>query len=202
VAVYDLWDPERNRGIYCHAKVQMYDDELLVCGSGNLNRRSFTCDTEVDCAAWNPALVREHRRRLWSVLFPRVPPERAQPPLPDDLSVEPSSAAFFAAFRDAAARPGSCLVPDPWREREPHLPNGGARRGRVWLAYSRTYNRFIDPTSIDLAIERGRCPHPGSSHDVGPPGRLDELVALLEDCREPSDSRARVSADGPFRRPA
>src|SRR5205823_2435442 len=40
VGVYNLWDNAgRNQGIYVHAKVQIYDDALLVCGSANVNRR-------------------------------------------------------------------------------------------------------------------------------------------------------------------
>jgi phosphatidylserine/phosphatidylglycerophosphate/cardiolipin synthase-like enzyme len=49
VAVYDL---ENTQGtpIYVHAKVCVIDDVLLVIGSDNLNRRSWTHDSEVSCA--------------------------------------------------------------------------------------------------------------------------------------------------------
>jgi phosphatidylserine/phosphatidylglycerophosphate/cardiolipin synthase-like enzyme len=43
VGVYNLWHPSRvPGGIYCHAKVQLYDRSLFVCGSANLKRRFFT----------------------------------------------------------------------------------------------------------------------------------------------------------------
>ena len=35
VAVLDMWAPSLNVGVYVHAKVQTYDDHLLVCGSAN-----------------------------------------------------------------------------------------------------------------------------------------------------------------------
>jgi phosphatidylserine/phosphatidylglycerophosphate/cardiolipin synthase-like enzyme len=72
VAICNLWDHQRNLGIYCHTKVQLYDQELMVCGSANLNRRSLTCDTELDCAVNDPAMVVTHQQRLWKMLFPGV----------------------------------------------------------------------------------------------------------------------------------
>ena len=49
VAVYDL---ENNEGtpIYVHAKVCIVDDVWLAVGSDNLNRRSWTHDSEISCA--------------------------------------------------------------------------------------------------------------------------------------------------------
>jgi phosphatidylserine/phosphatidylglycerophosphate/cardiolipin synthase-like enzyme len=82
VAVYDLENTE-GTPIYVHAKVCVIDDVLLVIGSDNLNRRSWTHDSEVSCAVIDAEaderaptdpgglgdgarrLARETRLRLW-----------------------------------------------------------------------------------------------------------------------------------------
>lgn len=137
VGVFNLWDHSRNRGIYCHAKVQTYDRDLLVCGSANLNRRSFTCDTELDCAILDAGVVNRHQRRLWKTLFPVVP----WPAI--DFEQPGWGKLFLKAFRDAASEIRSYVEPDPWRLTSaeitaipegarvrvspPKLPNGVAR---------------------------------------------------------------------------
>jgi phosphatidylserine/phosphatidylglycerophosphate/cardiolipin synthase-like enzyme len=49
VAVFDL-ENERGTPIYVHAKVCVIDDVWLAVGSDNLNRRSWTHDSELSCA--------------------------------------------------------------------------------------------------------------------------------------------------------
>src|SRR5205807_5089894 len=49
VAVYDL-ENAAGTPIYIHAKVCVIDDVLLVVGSDNLNRRSWTHDSEISCS--------------------------------------------------------------------------------------------------------------------------------------------------------
>jgi len=49
VAIYDL-ENEDGTPIYVHAKVCVIDDVLLVVGSDNLNRRSWTHDSEISCS--------------------------------------------------------------------------------------------------------------------------------------------------------
>ncbi|MGZ6998605.1 MAG: phospholipase D family protein [Acidimicrobiia bacterium] len=49
VAVFDL-ENEQGRPIYVHAKVCVVDDLWMAIGSDNLNRRSWTHDSEVSCA--------------------------------------------------------------------------------------------------------------------------------------------------------
>jgi phosphatidylserine/phosphatidylglycerophosphate/cardiolipin synthase-like enzyme len=81
-AVYDLESAE-GTPIYVHAKVCIVDDVLLVIGSDNLNRRSWTHDSEISCAVIDTQLdgreptdpgtrgegarrlARETRLRLW-----------------------------------------------------------------------------------------------------------------------------------------
>jgi phosphatidylserine/phosphatidylglycerophosphate/cardiolipin synthase-like enzyme len=82
VAVYDL-EAESGLPIYVHAKVCVVDDVWLAVGSDNLNRRSWTNDSEASCAvideeidAREPrdpgglgdearVLARDTRLRLW-----------------------------------------------------------------------------------------------------------------------------------------
>jgi phosphatidylserine/phosphatidylglycerophosphate/cardiolipin synthase-like enzyme len=49
VAVYDL-ENDRSTPIYVHAKVCLIDDVFMIVGSDNVNRRSWTHDSEISCA--------------------------------------------------------------------------------------------------------------------------------------------------------
>ena len=49
IAVYDL-ENERGTPIYVHAKVVVIDDEVVLVGSDNMNRRSWTHDSELSIA--------------------------------------------------------------------------------------------------------------------------------------------------------
>jgi phosphatidylserine/phosphatidylglycerophosphate/cardiolipin synthase-like enzyme len=89
VAVYDLENTE-GTPIYVHAKVCVIDDVFLVIGSDNLNRRSWTHDSEISCsvidaetderAPTDPGglgdgarcLARDTRLRLWREHLERV----------------------------------------------------------------------------------------------------------------------------------
>jgi phosphatidylserine/phosphatidylglycerophosphate/cardiolipin synthase-like enzyme len=82
VAVYDL-ENERGIPIYVHAKAVVIDDVWAMVGSANLNRRSWTHDSEVACAVLDQhpdlrepadpaglgdqarAFARQLRLRLW-----------------------------------------------------------------------------------------------------------------------------------------
>jgi phosphatidylserine/phosphatidylglycerophosphate/cardiolipin synthase-like enzyme len=66
VAVYDL-ENERGLPVYVHAKVCVVDDTWMVVGSDNLNRRSWTNDSELSVAILDPdgALPVATRVRLW-----------------------------------------------------------------------------------------------------------------------------------------
>ncbi|HVA85100.1 MAG TPA: phospholipase D family protein, partial [Candidatus Saccharimonadales bacterium] len=54
VAVYDL-ENEAGRAIYVHGKLCVIDDVWMAVGSDNLNRRSWTNDSEATCAALDSA---------------------------------------------------------------------------------------------------------------------------------------------------
>ena len=108
VAVYDTWHPGRNQGIYVHAKAKMFDDQLVAIGSGNLNRRSFTCDTELDCAVLDTAVVELHQQRLWKCLFPSSAWPLTSPRTGN------WGKTFFDSFATAAAKSDAFLIKDPW----------------------------------------------------------------------------------------
>ncbi len=55
VAVYDL-ENDRGTPIYVHAKVMVVDDVWAIAGSANLNRRSWTHDSEIACAVLDQTL--------------------------------------------------------------------------------------------------------------------------------------------------
>src|SRR4051812_3094563 len=73
VAIYDL-ENDNGTPIYVHAKVCIIDDVFLLVGSDNLNRRSWTHDSEISCsvidatlderAPSDPGGMGDHARRL------------------------------------------------------------------------------------------------------------------------------------------
>jgi phosphatidylserine/phosphatidylglycerophosphate/cardiolipin synthase-like enzyme len=63
VAIYDL-ENEDNVPIYVHAKVCIIDDVWATVGSDNLNRRSWTHDSELSCAVLDSALDERAPRTL------------------------------------------------------------------------------------------------------------------------------------------
>ena len=182
VAVYDLWDPRPpadGRGIYCHAKVQMYDGSLLVCGSANMNRRSFTCDSELCCAVADEDVVAAHQQRLWRLLFADLPAPLGTWPAPD-FRQPGSGADFFAKFRAAAAHPNAYLWPDPWADSSPKLRNGVAVP-RSGPAAGLLTDDIVDPSSLDLDLMEGDVV--SESADGQPhrhPPRLEEVVKRIE----------------------
>jgi phosphatidylserine/phosphatidylglycerophosphate/cardiolipin synthase-like enzyme len=177
VAVYNLWlDPTAaagtpaNRGIYVHAKAHTYDGSLLVCGSANLNRRSFTCDSELACAVLDPAVVLAHQNKLWATLFKNTPP----PGL--DLNTSGNGAKFFSQFLAAATTGPATMIPDPWRDPKPTLPNN-QRRDQSWVKYHE-YDWASDPSSITSDVETTQV-RSGPTGDLQDP-TLDDIVARLE----------------------
>lgn len=97
VEVYEL---ENGDGcpIYVHAKVCVVDDEWAAVGSANLNRRSWTHDSELTAAVHDDAqdgFARGLRMRLWREHLGRAAEHDG------DLA---DPAAGVVALRDAAAR--------------------------------------------------------------------------------------------------
>ena len=174
ISVFNLWldqtrGSSRNRGIYVHAKAHTYDNSLFVCGSANLNRRSFTCDTELACAVLDPAVVTGHQRQLWAFLFKGD----QRPSI--NLDSDNSGAEFFARFQ-AARNQGSLLIPDPWEAEPPRLPNTRTRDQEPWTLWTTRYDRLLDPSSLSENVERDVLEANGSTR----PARLDDIFDRLE----------------------
>ena len=157
VGVYNMWyrapgagaGPAVNRGIYVHAKSHTYDDQLLVCGSANLNRRSFLCDTELACAVLDNALVHAHQQQQWAQLFPNT----LWPPAVN-YGAPGWGAQFFTQFQAAQAAAALAgdyrLIQDPWAANGP-LPNGVVRPVSAFLGAD--YATAMDPASVTLLVE-------------------------------------------------
>jgi phosphatidylserine/phosphatidylglycerophosphate/cardiolipin synthase-like enzyme len=166
VAVFNAWDPTQivggvdvaNRGVYVHAKAHVYDGELLVCGSANINRRSLTGDTELALAVHDPTVATSHLHNLWTLLTGGEPwPTQKTTGLPYDPR-SMGGETLVEAMR-AAAHPNLIVDPHflhPTAETLP-LPRGtrstatGGRFGTVYNQLmencSMTNDVIEDPTS-------------------------------------------------------
>ena len=179
VAVRDMWAQTPNVGVYVHAKSQTYDDQLLVCGSANLNRRSAECDAELDCAVLHPPTVRDHLANLYCCMTGQTWSDY-------------DSGWLTRYWERLASRGYRALVEDPFFTEtigNPTTPNG------VPLIYTSTecVLRF-DPTSIGPDVEKNTCQSPDCPGDPKASGRLDEVTFLLERCHK--------GTDWPWRKPA
>lgn len=179
VAVRDMWAQDLNVGVYVHAKTQTYDEQLLVCGTANLNRRSTECDAELDCATLDPPTVRTQLAALYYCLTGRFW---------SDFSAGWLTR-YWVALTGGADR---ALIKDPFFAGtigDPVTPNG------VPMPYTSTLPvTLFEPTSIGPPIESGTGQYAGCAGDPKVPGRLDEVTFLLERCYQ--------GADWPWRQPA
>jgi phosphatidylserine/phosphatidylglycerophosphate/cardiolipin synthase-like enzyme len=178
IAVYNLWDPRTPplRGIYCHAKVQTYDGGLVVCGSVNMNRRSFLCDSELACAVADEAVVKAYQQQLWTLLFRDVTGTKGQWPAPT-FTGPTSGAQFFAAFVAAAGEYNAYLRKDPWPG---HILWNQAQVPSRGVASSMALERLVDPTSVDPWFIERVVDEPGANPPITRPARLDDVVRRIE----------------------
>lgn len=126
---FALYDLENAAGtpIYVHAKVCIVDDEWMICGSDNFNRRSWTHDSEIGCAVVDPdsLLPRQLRIALWSEHLALAP---------DDTRLGKVGAAG-ALWRARSLESGS--------RAKPHLVGAVSRRTQLWAAP--LYRALYDP---------------------------------------------------------
>ena len=156
VGVFDL-ENVHGTPIYIHAKICVIDDVWLEVGSDNLNRRSWTHDTELSCAVidsthddrepLDPARLGDHARRLPRDARLRLWREHLGRSDGDDADLL-DTASGLEAWRNAAARL------DAWHEagKRGARPAGHARfhepeRVPTWQrGLSRVLHRaFVDP---------------------------------------------------------
>lgn len=163
-AVYDL-ENEAGVPIYVHAKCCIVDDVWMTVGSDNLNRRSWTHDTELSCALYDPrrderspldpgglgdgarVLPRELRLQLWH--------EHLGDDVPDEELLDPKLG--FEAWRRSAA------TLEDWYERGRRGPRppGRVRAHRVqpvrrrqrWWAVP-IHRLAIDPDGRPARLKR------------------------------------------------
>ncbi len=108
VAIYDLENTDR-RPVYVHSKVCIVDDFWMTVGSDNLNRRSWTHDSEIACAiideatdprGSNPLGSSDTARKLARETRLRLAAEHLGLEGPAYELVDPS--AWFAALQTSA----------------------------------------------------------------------------------------------------
>jgi phosphatidylserine/phosphatidylglycerophosphate/cardiolipin synthase-like enzyme len=157
---FAIYDVENTAGtaVYVHAKVVVVDDVWAMIGSDNLNRRSWTHDSELSCAVLDTTLdereprdpaglgdgarlfARDLRLRLW-----REHLDVADDAPVDDL-VDPASA--YAVMRERAAAlqrwyDDGRRGPRPPGRLRPHSPERLPRRHRPWAVP--VYRFMYDP---------------------------------------------------------
>ncbi|MCU1456537.1 MAG: phospholipase [Actinomycetia bacterium] len=165
VAFYDL-ENDAGTPIYVHAKLCVIDDVWMTVGSDNMNRRSWTHDSELSCAILDttidgrepvdPAglgdrarrLPRDTRLRVWREHLGRTEGD-------DDDLVDPS--AGFAAFaRGAAAldawHTGGGKGPRPPGHARPHRSDAVGPVTRQWARV--VVSSTLDPDGRPRSLRR------------------------------------------------
>jgi phosphatidylserine/phosphatidylglycerophosphate/cardiolipin synthase-like enzyme len=164
VAVYDL-ENEAGTPIYVHAKVCVVDDVWSSVGSDNLNRRSWTHDSELTAAVLDPTrdpreprdpaglgdgarvFARELRLRLWREHLGRAPGDDADLVDPEEgfEAWRRQAAALQAWHRDRAGPrpPGRAVLHHP----------GRVQPWAAWWAWP-VYHTLIDPDGRPLSRRR------------------------------------------------
>lgn len=88
-------DAELAWPFYVHSKTWIFDDELLIVGSANCNRRGYSHDSELDFAVYDTeqTMIADLRRRIW---LRRLNTAMVDRPLsPDDVHDFVSAARYW-----------------------------------------------------------------------------------------------------------
>ena len=80
--------PRGHSPFYVHSKTWVFDDELLISGSANFNRRGYSHDLELDFSICSPTtdFVQKTRIRLWRQRLFTEGFKGASPPSDTDLA--------------------------------------------------------------------------------------------------------------------
>ncbi len=142
VAVYGL-ENAAGTPVYVHAKVCLVDDTWAVVGSANVNRRSWTHDSELSCAVLTDdgSSARGFARQVREMLVAE------HLGLPRGAGV-PEGPQLFAAFRSAAAlldawHAGGCAGPRPAGQLRSYPDLHMSRWTRTWTRVP--YRLVYDP---------------------------------------------------------
>jgi phosphatidylserine/phosphatidylglycerophosphate/cardiolipin synthase-like enzyme len=164
VIAYNAWSSAEQTGVYVHAKVQTYDDCLLVCGSANLNRRSFVCDLELDCAVLHKPSVQYHLANLAHMALGQPWTDFG----PNWLGL------FWEAMKGAV---DNTMIPEPFFADESAFGTA-TPNGVEYLPGGYKPEKMYEPTTLTSEVETT-----GSEtvlNSPGPAGRLDQVVYLAE----------------------
>jgi phosphatidylserine/phosphatidylglycerophosphate/cardiolipin synthase-like enzyme len=140
-----VFDVENHRGtpVYVHAKVCVIDDVWASVGSDNLNRRSWTHDSELSCAVLDEdgVFARDLRLRLLREHLDRAADGTDDDGLIDPVTVVDVIEASAQALDDwhTGGREG----PRPPGRLRPHRPENLGRLTRSWAVP--VYRAIYDP---------------------------------------------------------
>jgi phosphatidylserine/phosphatidylglycerophosphate/cardiolipin synthase-like enzyme len=145
VAIYDL-EREDGTAVYVHSKACIVDDIWVAVGSDNLNRRSWTHDSEISCAILDethdereprdPAGIGEGARKLARETRLRLGCEHTAGATHPSEMIDPQE--WFAALRHSAA------AVDAWHRDGEHGPRPpGHLRAHVIERVSAAQHRLL-----------------------------------------------------------
>jgi len=145
VAVYNL-ENEAGTPIYVHAKAVVVDDVLAVVGSDNMNLRSWTHDSELSIAVFDPepaqdadaTFARDLRRTLWREHLGEGAVGKGRLDPVADFALWERSAETLDAWHQND-KPGD----RPTGRVRPHRPRELAAWQRPWAGL--LYRAFVDP---------------------------------------------------------